>query len=110
MGCPECSPPVTATDELTRIERLLNPGTPILRRVEADGSRSEHFQGRGVLLDHFLVTPGLRELPREARARLSGFCAETGCRAIGSQQMPSAHQKLSDHRPLVLELLDKDLD
>ena len=110
MGCPECSPPLSAADELTRIERLLNTGMPLLRRVEADGSCSEYFQGQGVLLDHFLVTPGLRELPQKTRARLSGYCAETGCRVIAAQQMPRAHQRLSDHCPLVLELVDQDLD
>jgi endonuclease/exonuclease/phosphatase family metal-dependent hydrolase len=110
MGCPECSPPVTAIDELLRMEKLLAPGSPILRRVAADGACSEYFQGRGVLLDHFLVTPSMSELPPENRAKISGFCAEIGCRAIASQRMPRAHQKLSDHCPLVLDLRDQDLD
>jgi endonuclease/exonuclease/phosphatase family metal-dependent hydrolase len=108
MGCPDCSPPVAAAEELLRVEKLL--GAERLRRVEPDAACSEYFQGRGALLDHFLVSPGLRELPRETRARVSGFCAETACRALGSQAMPTAHRKLSDHCPLVLELLDKDLD
>jgi endonuclease/exonuclease/phosphatase family metal-dependent hydrolase len=110
MGCPECSPPVSAGDELLRVEKLLDAGSSRLRRVEADGACTEYFQGRGALLDHFLVSPGLRELPREARARISGFCADAGCRVLGPQPMPRAHQKLSDHCPVVLELEDKDLD
>jgi hypothetical protein len=110
MGCPECSPPVSAGDELSRVEKLLDVGSSRLRRVEADAACTEYFQGRGALLDHFLVSPGLRELPREARARISGFCADAGCRVLGAQPMPRAHQKLSDHCPVVLELADKDLD
>jgi hypothetical protein len=81
-----------------------------LRRVEADGACSQYFRGRGVLLDHFLVSPGTRELGRETFAQVSGFCGEIDCRAIDPQEMPLSHGRLSDHCPLVLELRDQDLD
>ena len=102
--------PVSAGEELGRLERVL-AGLPVpVRRVEADASCSEYFDGRGVLLDHFLATPDLRELPGDRRAKVAGFCAETACRPLSPAAMPSAHRRLSDHCPIVLELLDRDLD
>jgi endonuclease/exonuclease/phosphatase family metal-dependent hydrolase len=110
MGCPECSPPFGPADELERMERTLGALPVPVRRVEADGSCSQYFHGRGVLLDHFLATPTLRELPADGRASVAGYCAETACRALPAAALPSALERLSDHCPLVLELSDRDLD
>ena len=110
MGCPECSPPLGPSDELARTDRVLGALPAPVRRIEADGSCSEYFAGRGVLLDHFLATPTLRELPAKTRVKVAGLCAETACAALPASAPPSALERLSDHCPLVLELSDRDLD
>jgi hypothetical protein len=58
-------------------------------------------------LDHFAVRLAPSELPSAARATVYGACAETSC-----GESPSSHviERLSDHCPLVINLLDRDDD
>jgi hypothetical protein len=44
-------------------------------------------------------------------ARVSDFCALLNCdRVAADQPMPLTHEKLSDHCPVVLDLVDQDRD
>ena len=56
-----------------------------------------------------IATGQMKELPANAKAEVKGLCAETSCwQKKGSPK--AALSRLSDHCPLVVELVDKDLD
>ena len=110
MGCRHCSPVVTADEELAMLGRTLGQLSPALRRVEASIGCSQYFSGSGSLLDHFIVSSKLRELPEGRRAVVNGYCAEAACSSLSTMAMPPSYTALSDHCPLVLEIDDRDLD
>lgn len=108
MGCKDCSPPVSADEELGRTDRAL--GRQGYRRVAAEKPCSEYHDGRGTLLDHFVASSSFAELPKQARVVVSGICGDTSC-AVGPAAGPGAAQReLSDHCPLFLDIPDRDLD
>lgn len=110
MGCRHCSPAVSAEAELDELGHALAGLRAPFRRVACDGGCSEYFEGSATLLDHFVASNGLAELPDGRRAIVSGYCADVACRALERHAMPAAYEKLSDHCPIVLELDDRDLD
>lgn len=102
MGCARCSPKVAAEEELRRATgRVARDG---LRWVSNDPPCTEYYRDRAHLLDGFVVTTGLAERLR-APARSSGLCGEWSCRAISGARRVDAFRRLSDHCPVVLELL-----
>lgn len=109
MGCDECSPPVSARDELLAADQGLRRAG--MRVVAADAPGSHFHDGRPSLLDHALATLDMRELDPAALTHVSGACA-----AGAGKTMPSGRaakklrQRLSDHCPIVLDLSDRDLD
>lgn len=107
MGCDECSPRVSALEEQRAVEQQLARGR--LALVPADSPGSHIYGGRATLLDHAVVSSGMRELPQAARSHVAGVCAE-GARASSGREAARARRALSDHCPLVLDLSDRDLD
>lgn len=106
MGCDECAPPVSALDEQRAVKQQLERGE--LRLVPADAAGSQVYAGRSTLLDHAVVSSGMRELPPGARSHIAGVCASpAGFHGRAGEQ---ARRALSDHCPLVLDLSDRDLD
>lgn len=106
MGCGSCSPPVSAGEELEDFRRrLVGPG---LRAVAPTVGCTEYFRGHGALLDHFVVAGALAELPAGASAEVSGVCGAVACAPRRSRSL--AEERLSDHCPLVLSLVDRDWD
>jgi exonuclease III len=110
MGCRRCSPPIPASDELESVSKQLGTLAPPFRRVEASQPCSEYYADGSGLLDHFLVSSATRELSASTRTLVSGFCGEAACARIPAKSRPSVDAAISDHCPLVLELLDRDLD
>jgi hypothetical protein len=108
MGCTHCASRVSAADEAALLAEELAPLG--LRLVASTTTCTEYFQGRGALLDHFLVASAVAELPGSRRASVSGFCADRRCGALPDRAMPRAYRELSDHCPVVVELDDRDLD
>lgn len=106
MGCASCSPPVSAAEELEELRRRLDG--PGLRAVAPSVGCTEYFRGRGALLDHFVVAGALAELPAGATAEVSGVCGAVACAPGRSRSL--AEERLSDHCPLVLSLVDRDRD
>lgn len=110
MGCKDCSPPVTADEELALTDRKLAGLSISHRRLPAEKPCSEYHQGRGTLLDHFIAVGKFAEVGPDARALVSGLCGETACAVGPSGEGPPAHRDLSDHCPLFLDIPDRDLD
>jgi hypothetical protein len=59
------------------------------------------------LLDHILVSTAMQE--DGTNTLLTGYCAVERCAAIQGP-MPAAYEKLSDHCPILFEVIDQDLD
>jgi len=110
MGCPHCSPPVGALDETKQLGRAAVALSPAFTAVGTDGGCSEYYRGHGGLLDHFLATRSLGEIPADARAVVSGYCAAASCGRLPAKSMPAAYARLSDHCPVLLDLADRDAD
>ena len=110
MGCDECSPPVSAREELHAADQSLQRGG--LRVVAADAAGSHFHQGKPSLLDHAVASRAMRELHPSARTHVAGACsAIAGAEAApGGRAAKKLRQRLSDHCPIVLDLSDRDLD
>lgn len=110
MGCKDCSPPVSSDEELARTDRTLGGLATPFRRVPADKPCSEYHEGKGTLLDHFVLSKAFAEPGKEPRVVVSGICGDSAC-AVGPPEGPGAAQReLSDHCPLFLDIPDRDLD
>jgi endonuclease/exonuclease/phosphatase family metal-dependent hydrolase len=107
MGCSECAPVISSRDELTSLERQLLAGG--LRVVAADAAGSELYEGRTTLLDHALASASMRELAPSSRSHVTGACA-AGARPLTRRAAKRLSRSLSDHCPIVLDLIDRDLD
>jgi hypothetical protein len=105
MGCNECSPRVGPDAERAELARA-DTGLELL---EVSPGCTHYYGQKPGLLDLGLVTRGMQELPKGVKLRAEGYCAERACRPLGGD-VPAAHERLSDHCPIVLELTDRDLD
>lgn len=110
MGCRDCVPPVSPGEELARISLALAEPSSRLRVVPSDAPCTQYSRGRPTRLDLFAAADSMLELLPASVVHVRGTCAELGCRRARAQHMPLAHQRLSDHCPLVLDLMDQDLD
>jgi predicted extracellular nuclease len=109
MGCDDCSPPVSARDELLAADQGLRRGG--LRVVTADAPGSHFHDGQPSLLDHALASLDMRELDPAARTHVAGVCATgAGPTPPNGRAAKKLRQRLSDHCPIVLDLSDRDLD
>lgn len=105
MGCPGCTPEVSAPDELASLDRLLGAAA---RRVSTKPDCSLAYRGRASSLDHLVVRLDAAELAAPATAVASGYCGQQDC---DFDAPPSAaQQRLSDHCPVLLDLTDVDAD
>jgi endonuclease/exonuclease/phosphatase family metal-dependent hydrolase len=107
MGCPACSPAVTASDELLAVERVLQASNPPLRRLPSSPGCSHSYSGDKTLLDWALASD-LTELPRGRAAAVSGYCASLGCDT--NERPPRSTLALSDHCPVLVDVDDLDRD
>jgi endonuclease/exonuclease/phosphatase family metal-dependent hydrolase len=105
MGCAECSPRVRAETERAELDRAETD----LGLLATSPACSHYYHRRSGLLDLALVRRRMRELPPASKVSVSGYCAERNCRPLGDE-VPAAKLALSDHCPIVLELVDRDLD
>jgi endonuclease/exonuclease/phosphatase family metal-dependent hydrolase len=109
MGCSQCVPKYSARDELSDLDRRLQSGTLPARRVTPDLPCSHYFKNRPGLLDQVVVSAGMRELPSDAKVVVEGYCKSLNCASLSDKE-PLAHHRLSDHCPIVVNLMDRDLD
>ncbi|MBX3131196.1 MAG: endonuclease/exonuclease/phosphatase family protein [Polyangiaceae bacterium] len=104
MGCERCSPPISAADELASFDRALPQG---LRRVKPDRSCTHAYGARSGVLDHVVVRLSASEKPK-GPARVEGVCSVADCRF--GQPTRAAREQLSDHCPVLVDLMDVDED
>jgi endonuclease/exonuclease/phosphatase family metal-dependent hydrolase len=102
MGCSECAPAVTASEELAQLDATL--GAHGLHRLEhALGNRCTHYyRGRAGLLDLAVATAPLKERVRAIHA--SGVCEALACERPKRGETPLAWDSLSDHCPVIVQL------
>lgn len=110
MGCPDCSPKIAAAHELAEFDAQLAALSPPFERVPAALPCTEYYRGKGTALDHVVVRKGTRELAPGTFGRVEGYCAAASCRPLPEGAMPRAYRELSDHCPVVLDLVDADRD
>jgi predicted extracellular nuclease len=99
---------VDAKGEIQLLEQVISRETPEYRHLNLTPACTEYFEGVCGWLDHVLVGRTMAEAER-AELRLSGYCAERGGTPIRGA-MPAAYERLSDHCPIVFDLIDRDLD
>jgi endonuclease/exonuclease/phosphatase family metal-dependent hydrolase len=107
MGCADCSPAITGSEELAGVDRTLAASSPPLRRLATAPGCSHSYSGRKTLLD-WAAASDLAELPSGRSASVSGYCAALGCET--SESPPRATRSLSDHCPVVVDIDDLDRD
>jgi endonuclease/exonuclease/phosphatase family metal-dependent hydrolase len=101
-------PRVRADQEIANLdERARKMG---LRRLANTPACTEYYRGRGSLLDHILVSTTMAEVPSDAVSPVFGYCAATACEPVDPDRMPYDYIHVSDHCPVVIDLIDADRD
>lgn len=109
MGCRECPLVARGAAEASWLDTRLKSYRLEARRVPSDLGCSHYYHRQPSLLDHFLVTTAMREVPAESRASVHGYCKQLHCESYAGAD-PESARHLSDHCPVVLELQDHDWD
>lgn len=98
----------TAAEEIGMLKRTVGEEAPGYRLVEPQLGCTEYFEGACSWLDHVLVASGMGE-GAQATVRVEGYCAMlNGVPLSGAE--PAAYTKLSDHCPVIVDLVDVDDD
>lgn len=107
VGCEECDPVISNEDEVAILEGTiadfevplaLLPGSESCTRVGGEG-----------YVDHVLTTADMTEVPADSVAHVAGVCEETSCdREVN--WLEDAHDRLSDHCPVLVDLAASDDD
>lgn len=109
MGCSTCGNAERSGAEVSLMDGILSRLQRPLRRIPNDQGCSHFYQGHPSLLDHILVSTSMREAPATRRARVDGYCRRAKCESIGDSS-PEAQLHLSDHCPVLVDLVDADWD
>jgi endonuclease/exonuclease/phosphatase family metal-dependent hydrolase len=81
-----------------------------MTRLRNSPACTEYYRGRGSFLDHILVSETMTEAPAGAFARVLGYCAAVDCQPVDQENMPYDYAYVSDHCPVVIDLVDADED
>lgn len=108
MGCSSCSPALDGKAERDELAVRLNRASPPLSVLPTKPGCSHYFSGKAGLLDLMVAPRAMRELGA-AEVTASGLCGELACAPLPAAA-PAAQRDLSDHCPIVVDLLDQDLD
>ena len=76
--------------------------------LNAMPSCTNYYRGHGGWLDHVLVSRAMEEISVTSMT-VTGYCAVKSCSEIEGA-MPTAYLNLSDHCPVMFEILNQDLD
>jgi endonuclease/exonuclease/phosphatase family metal-dependent hydrolase len=109
MGCSSCSPAVAGAAERQSLAAGLAQASPPLTVLPTKPGCSQYYSGKAGLLDLVVATSAMRELGASAEVSASGLCGELACGSL-PHSPPAAYRELSDHCPIVIDLLDQDLD
>jgi len=106
-GCASCKPEITSADEIEVLRRQLDEPGAALSILPHTLPCTQGGSGGWQLLDHFAVNLGRGELPANARVAVHGACEELRC---DDRPDKDVVERLTDHCPVVLSLLDRDED
>jgi endonuclease/exonuclease/phosphatase family metal-dependent hydrolase len=102
MGCSQCAPAVSASDELGKLDATLS-GLSLHRLEHASGNRCTHYyRGHAGLLDLAIASASLKK--RVAATSAQGVCEALACERPKRGERPQAWDTLSDHCPVVVQL------
>ena len=101
MGCVQCSPRQSATEELEQVTAGLGVGRAPLQRIAPNHRCTEYYRRNPVALDHAFVSRALGDSARPV-ANVYGPCAELACGRLKGYE--SYEATISDHCPIVIEL------
>lgn len=108
-GCTGCNAPLDPFAEVREAASDVARAWPRLTLLDNDLACTEYDSGKPLPLDHVAATASTKELPKDARVNVSGICPNLGCRTFDRDESVY-HARLSDHCPIVLELIDRDWD
>ncbi|MGC4065500.1 MAG: endonuclease/exonuclease/phosphatase family protein [Polyangiaceae bacterium] len=109
MGCDGCEPAPRGAAEALDIDTTIAGLRFPMRRIPPTLGCSHYYQSEPGLLDHVLVTAGTEEVPLSTKVSVEGYCRDLQCESRTGRP-PAAAIELSDHCPVVVEMLDRDLD
>jgi endonuclease/exonuclease/phosphatase family metal-dependent hydrolase len=110
-GCAyDCNPERTSRHETDLLRTRLAKTSPSLDVVPSTLACSEYHDQAPYLLDHVIVSSATRELAKGARAAIDGYCTESKCSDDYEPEERDYYTQLSDHCPLLLDFVDRDLD
>ncbi|MCC7542407.1 MAG: endonuclease/exonuclease/phosphatase family protein [Deltaproteobacteria bacterium] len=110
MGCADCSPRVSAEEEVALLERELGSPRRPFRRARASGCTQRSSRGPA-RLDHVFATSWMRELLDSPAPRVDGYCALGEAPGTCGPRSPArAETELSDHCPVVVAVRPTDDD
>jgi predicted extracellular nuclease len=102
-GCVDCAPAVSSAEEVAQVAETVSAmGTPF-RLLQATESCSRQIDDNPPLVDHFVATSSMAEVPAQAVAHVTGICEEIHCDRLRNW-LEDARERLSDHCPVLLEL------
>ena len=104
-------PKISPWQEIGELREDIRSQKPGFRPVWASHSCSEYYSGGKSwgLLDHFVVSEKMMEVPKNMQSKVRGYCSLANCGPMGSK-LPLSYDKLSDHCPVTLDIVNEDLD
>ena len=99
----------SAEEEIAELQERLGIQTPPWRHVQLKPACTEYYKGKGVWLDHVVATSAMTEIA-DGAAKVTGYCAAAECSPLPRDRMPRAYLELSDHCPIVVNLMNVDRD
>jgi endonuclease/exonuclease/phosphatase family metal-dependent hydrolase len=107
-GCSSCVERLEAAAEVNEARQALQRGMPTLSLLANELPCTEYDGASPLPLDHMAVSSALLELPPKP-VRVFGMCAELDCQPLKGGATES-HRRLSDHCPIAVEFIERDLD
>jgi endonuclease/exonuclease/phosphatase family metal-dependent hydrolase len=108
MGCSRCKPSLLPEEELEGLVKILEALPRAYKLVAGASGCSYYYRGRPQALDHFAAPSDMRELTDAAR--VEGLCRKLRCEPIEPRSVAFPARALSDHCPVLLDIVDADRD
>ena len=108
-GCNDCDQAVSSAEEVERLAQTVDSLQTPFQLVGASESCSRQIDENPPLLDHFVVADSATEVPVDSVAHVSGICEEIHCDRL-REWLEDARERLSDHCPVILDLVAADDD
>ena len=103
---------ISSKKEIHHTSKLLKNSSPSFKLVAPDILCSEYYGGKCKLIDHFAISESMASKGEavNSKARVMGYCAVAKGKKLDKEEMPRAYKQLSDHCPIILDIMNKDMD